>query len=116
MEGQDPRELYEHVAERLKTLRSQYNNGEGISQKALAQLLGISQQSYASYESAQNRITLEMLNKIARFYKLSVSYFLNAPQSSAAAELMEYDAKSFTEDELKEILTFVRFIEQRRNS
>lgn len=113
MEGQDPRALYETVAANLKALRNGYNHGQGISQKELAKHLGITQQTYAAYENAQNRITLEMLSKIAAFHEVTLSRILNKTQG-AASELMELDAKSFTEEELKEIMTFVRFVEQRR--
>ena len=115
MDGHDPRELYEIVAVNLKSLRNGYNNGKGISQKELAEHLGIKQQTYAAYENGAIRITLEMISKIAGFYGVTI-YSILYKTKGPAAELMELSGKPFNEDELREIISFVRYVEQKRNA
>ena len=114
MDGHDPQDLYETIASNLKSLRNGYNNGKGISQKELAEKLGIKQQTYAAYENTTIRIALEMVAKIAHFHNVTVYSILNKAESPTA-ELMELSQRSFSEDELREILSFARYIEHKRN-
>ena len=110
MEGQDPRELYAIIAENLKALRASYNNGEGIYQKELAKQLGISQQTYAAYETGTNRINLEMLSKIAVFFGVSLNSIITNPNE----ERLVLTTETYTKEELKEIQNYVHYVELKR--
>ncbi len=56
--------------ERLRELRKDH----GISQRALAELLGISQQTYSRYERGQRNPSVETAYVLARLYHVSMDY------------------------------------------
>lgn len=109
--AKDSRELYMTIAKNLKALR----NARSMSQLKLANELGIAQQTYAAYETGENSIKLDMLQKIANFYGVSMNSILDEdnPSTNLFAEL---NAKSFTDEELAEIMNFVHFIELKRRN
>ena len=57
---------------RLKELRE--TNGK--TQKEIAEILNIQQNTYSQYETGQRQISLEFLVELAKFYKVSVDYIL----------------------------------------
>ena len=57
---------------RLKELRE--TNGK--TQKEIAEILNIQQNTYSQYETGQRQISLEFLVELAKFYKVSVDYML----------------------------------------
>ena len=56
--------------QRLRKLRKDH----GISQRALAELLGISQQTYSRYERGQLIPSVETVYVLARLYHVSMDY------------------------------------------
>ena len=70
------------LSERLQKLR----NDRNLSQKAVADALGISAAVVSNYESGSRTPSLEMLTSLASFYKCSTDYLLGfekpAPQKT----------------------------------
>ncbi len=60
------------LAERLKELRAQH----GLSQKELAEALGINSVTYLHYEKGHHEPPLALLADIAKFYDETVDYLL----------------------------------------
>ena len=57
---------------RLRDLREDAD----LTQKAVADLLHVKQNTYSQYETGQRQIPLEMLIALARYYRVSVDYIL----------------------------------------
>ena len=57
---------------RLKELRE----ANSKTQKEIAEILNIQQNTYSQYETGQRQISLEFLVELAKFYKVSVDYIL----------------------------------------
>lgn len=57
---------------RLRELRTQ----SGFTQRQVAEILGIRQQSYIRYEYGTSQPSLESLAKLAKFYSVSADYLL----------------------------------------
>lgn len=57
---------------RLKELREE----NGYSQKAIAELLQIKQNTYSQYENAVREIPIEYLIKLSKIYSVSTDYIL----------------------------------------
>lgn len=57
----------------LKQLRQE----KGITQKEIAEILGISQAAYSLYEKGQREPKYEMLEKIADFFNVSVGFLVS---------------------------------------
>ena len=58
--------------ERIRDLREDRD----MSQKQIAQMLGMSQTGYSKYETGENDIPTAVLIKLADFYNTSVDYLL----------------------------------------
>ena len=57
---------------RLRDLRED----KGLTQKQIAQILGMSQTGYSKYETGENDVPTAVLISLARFYSTSVDYIL----------------------------------------
>lgn len=57
---------------RLRDLRED----KDLSQKELAQILGMSQTGYSKYETGENDVPTQILMKLADFYHTFVDYIL----------------------------------------
>jgi transcriptional regulator with XRE-family HTH domain len=60
------------LPEIIKTLRAE----KGISQASLANILGLSQQAIAKWETGNSEPDSDMLDKLASFFNVSVDYLL----------------------------------------
>lgn len=60
------------IAVKIKELRLK----EGLSQREIAQKLGISQMAYSSYECNKVKISLEILTKLCALFHVSSDYLL----------------------------------------
>lgn len=58
---------------KLKQLREENN----ISQTEIADYLNIKQNTYSQYETGKRQLSIDMLIKIAKFYKVSTDYILD---------------------------------------
>ena len=59
---------------RLRDLREDHD----MTQKQIAQMLGMSQTGYSKYETGENDIPTAVLIKLADFYKTSTDYLLGS--------------------------------------
>ncbi len=57
---------------RLKELREDLD----IKQKEIADYLNIKQNTYSQYENGQRQLPIEVLIKLAEYYKVSTDYIL----------------------------------------
>ena len=57
---------------KLKELREENN----VSQKEIAKYLNIKQNTYSQYETGKRQLPIDVLIKLARFYKTSTDYIL----------------------------------------
>ena len=60
------------ISMRLKELRKE----KGVSQKAVADYLGITQRAYSYYETGQREPTLDNLVMLRKFFEVSTDYLL----------------------------------------
>ncbi|MBE7082421.1 MAG: helix-turn-helix transcriptional regulator [Clostridiales bacterium] len=60
------------LGQRLKELRQE----QGLTQKELADLLGINSVTYLHYEKEQRQPPLELLVDLAKFFNVTVDYLL----------------------------------------
>lgn len=58
---------------RIKELRIEAQ----LTQKELAQLLNVSQNTYSQYENGKRQISLDILIQLAVYYEVSTDYILN---------------------------------------
>lgn len=66
-------EILYNIFMKLKQLREENN----ISQTEIADYLNIKQNTYSQYETGKRQLPIDMLIKIAKFYKVSTDYILD---------------------------------------
>ena len=69
-------DLLDHVAARIRELRVSYNNGEGLSQEALAIRLKVAPNTISRWETGTYRPSLKDVERVARFFGVSIMSFL----------------------------------------
>lgn len=58
---------------RIKELREE----NGLTQQAVAEFLNVKQNTYSQYESGKRQLSIDMLIKLAKFYKVTTDYILD---------------------------------------
>ena len=95
--------------ENLKTARER----RGISQKDMAEQIGVAKSTYSLYESGNREPNVQTIKKIADVLNVSADELLGLdeePQTIAA----HFDGTEYTEDELEEIKQFAAFVKNRK--
>lgn len=67
---------YEELGARIAMFR----NEKGLSQKELAEIIGISKTSMANYETGTRKVSLTMLRTFADFFDISINELIGAEQ------------------------------------
>ena len=106
------------IDRRLKLLRESKN----LSQKDLAYYLGVSPSTIGMYESNKRTPDVDMLNRIADYFNVTVDYLLGRTnirnyenkidlKSDVIALTFEnFDSNDFSKDDLDKIENFIKFI------
>ena len=85
--------------ERLAQLR----NKKGISQYEIANRLGIARTTYSGYENGSREPDIEMMNKLANFFDVSVHWLVTGSEKNLSEEdemLIEEFSKLNEEDQV----------------
>lgn len=67
------REISYNISMKLKELREENN----LSQKEVANFLNIKQNTYSQYETNKRQLPIDVLIKLAKFYKTTTDYILD---------------------------------------
>ena len=57
-----------------------------LTQKQIAQMLGMSQTGYSKYETGENDIPTDVLIKLSNFYSTSIDYILGQTDNKRRAK------------------------------
>lgn len=99
----------ENFNENLKYARER----RGLSQKEVAEGIGVAKSTYSLYESGNREPNVQTIKKIADFLNISADDLLGIseePQTLAA----HFEGEDFTEDEMDEIKRFAEFVKNKR--
>lgn len=99
----------EKFNENLKIARER----KGLSQKDIAEGIGVAKSTYSLYESGNREPNVQTIKKIADILNVSADELLgidDEPQTIAA----HFDGNEYTEEELDEIKKFAEFIKSKR--
>lgn len=101
----------EYFYQNLKLAREQ----KGLSQKDVAEKIGVAKSTYSLYESGNREPNVQTIKKIANVLDVSADELLGIdtePVTIAA----HFDGDEYTEDELDEIRQFAEFVKNKRKS
>lgn len=68
--------IYTHIGQKIRELRRHYPKGE-LSQEALADKIGIAANTISRWETGTYKPTPEDLDKLARFFDVSITVFFS---------------------------------------
>ena len=103
--------LVKYVGRRIRDLRQSYGAGEGISQEALAKAMCIAANTVSRWETGTYRPGLEDLERLSRFFGVSVLDFFpkeQAPVDDKVTALLRA-ATQLSEDDLEELRRYAEF-------
>ncbi len=83
------------LSERLKTLRKKHK----LTQKDIANYLGMTESGYGYYEQGRNEPSIETLQKLAVKYNVSISYLTGEKHEGKKALVADHEIE-LTEEEL----------------
>lgn len=103
--------LLEYVGNRIRELRQAYASGEGLSQEALAKAIGVTPNTISRWETGVYRPSLEDLDKLARFFGVSILEFLPQPDVSVDTkiEALLRAAKALPDEDVEELRRYAEF-------
>lgn len=84
-------ELIAYVGERIRALRKVFNGGTGLSQDALAEMVGTTANTVSRWETGVYRPSLEDLEKIARVFGVALADLF--PPSGSGHDQVEQEAR-----------------------
>lgn len=102
--------VLDYVAGRIRDLRTSYGN-EGLSQEVLAKKLDVTTNTISRWETGTYKPTLEGLDKLARFFAVSILTFFpedEAEKNEGVAALMR-TAKQLDPKDLEELRRYAEF-------
>lgn len=94
-------EMYRKIGRRLWELRKQ----RGFTQKQVAKYLGISQKQLARYEKGREKISIDILERLARLYGCDYKYLLDDNESSSEQIAVNFGVYKIFDEDL-EVITF----------
>jgi transcriptional regulator with XRE-family HTH domain len=103
--------LFVFVGSRIRELRELYNGNKGLSQQNLAEKLDVAPNTISRWETATYHPTLEDLDKMARFFGVSILEFFpreEIPQEAKLSALLRA-AKQLKPHDLEELQRYAEF-------
>ncbi|HZI46465.1 MAG TPA: helix-turn-helix transcriptional regulator [Pyrinomonadaceae bacterium] len=106
-------DLLDQIAARIKDLRINYNNGEGLSQESLATHLKVASNTISRWETGTYRPSVKDLERISRFFGVSmISFFpselLDAEEDENLKALLR-TARQLHPADLEELKKYAEF-------
>lgn len=105
------------LQEKIKELRS----NKGISQKKLADAIGVAQSSINYWEKGQRTPSVAAAQKLADYFNITLDELYdiddidNIPESTNTLAA-HFDGDEYTDEELEEIKRFAEYIKSRRKA
>ena len=102
--------IIDYVGSKILELRTNYG-GRGISQDELAKAMGKSTNTVSRWETATYKPSIEDLDKLARFFKVSILEFFPPETKQTDDRIMPLlrAAENLTDDDLQELQQYAEF-------
>ncbi|MFN8459913.1 MAG: helix-turn-helix transcriptional regulator [Anaerolineae bacterium] len=103
--------LFEFVGQRIRDLRLNYGDGQGLSQESLAKALNVATNTISRWETSTYRPSLEDLDKLARFFGVSILEFFPPEETPANDQITALlrAARQLKPEDLEELRRYAEF-------
>jgi transcriptional regulator with XRE-family HTH domain len=106
-------ELYRQIGAKIRELRLSYPGG--LSQEALGEKLQIGSNTVSRWETATYKPSAEDLDKLARFFSVSITvFFPDLPKEDPAVAMLASATAGLDKTDLEEVLRYAEFRRARR--
>ncbi len=109
----------------LRTIIRELREDKDIKQKAIAEYLGVSQQTYSNYENGHREIPIWAVIKLSKYHQVSIDYLLGAGQDYAGSTNLNgkylgditmhdvvYDIQRLNPQNRRDLLKYIKFLKQ----
>ena len=107
-------ELYEHIGKKIRELRLAYPGGT-LSQEALAAKIGTAANTLSRWETGTYKPAPDDLDKLARFFKVSItSFFPDIPPDDRRIAMLTSATGGLTDADFEEVIRYAEYRKARR--
>ncbi|HWR34388.1 MAG TPA: helix-turn-helix transcriptional regulator [Clostridia bacterium] len=99
---------YEEIGRKIRTLRTGLN-GIGISQEALAEGIGTNPNTISRWETAIYKPTLDDLEKLSKFFKMPISYFLPQSEIDSRSAAILNAIRDLSDNDAEDVIRYALF-------
>lgn len=98
--------MYSDLGEKVKLLRTR----RGLKQVELARILKLSKGQISNLESGKRNLTLQQLEKLCKYFKVDMSYFLMTETTDSCLDLIEkakvlFESRELTNNQKEDLFT-----------
>lgn len=110
------RERKEAIHVKIGEIIKQYRKEKRMSQEMLARQTGISTMSIRRYESGERKIRADDLKKISQVLHIppSALFGFGPSEENSILTQVELEIKTLSEDELKQVHSYIEFLQMQR--
>jgi len=105
-------DLYVYIGQKIRELRKSHL-GKGVDQETVAQAVGTKANTVSRWESATYKPSLRDLEKLSRYFGVSISVFLPEKEDSRLQALMSATG-DLRDDEFDDLIEYAHFRRARR--
>lgn len=106
--------MSDNVKETIAKNLLYYRKKNKITQKALAEQLGVKHNAISAWENGVNSIDIDTLFRVCKIFGVTVNDMYEMTSSEPTIIAAHFDGDEYTEDELDEIRQFAEFVKNKR--
>ena len=106
--------MSDNVKETIAKNLLYYRKKNKITQKALAEQLGVKHNAISAWENGVNSIDIDTLFRVCKIFGVTVNDMYEMTSSEPPTIAAHFDGDEYTEDELDEIRQFAEFVKNKR--
>lgn len=108
--------MSDNVKETIAKNLLYYRRKNKITQKALAEQLGVKHNAISAWENGVNSIDIDTLFRVCKIFGVTVNDMYEMESSESSALAAHFDGSEYTEDELAEIKNFAEYVKNKRKT
>ena len=104
--------MSDNVKETIAKNLLYYRKKNKITQKALAEQLGVKHNAISAWENGVNSIDIDTLFRVCKIFGVTVNDMYEMTSSEPTTLAAHFDGDEYTEEQLNRIKEFAKFIKQ----
>jgi transcriptional regulator with XRE-family HTH domain len=106
--------IYKLIGAKIRELRA-HHLGKGVSQDALADAMGTTPNTISRWETATYKPSIEDLEKLARYFGVSISVFFPNIEPAARLQVLLSATGDLDDEDLDELTRYAQFRKARKS-